>query len=153
MSESGDRYWETVEPYWDEISIYRGSRTFLSQFRRTPVGARVLFAAHWVQSEVRNGGFLQFFENPTGVLAPEGIVAYRELGMPKTAQCIQAACKWFGRSYPRARADRQRRLARAGASYEESPFNTLDDKFYSLVDREGGGFAKLADRYAVKHDG
>jgi hypothetical protein len=152
MSEPGDRYWEAVEPYWDEISIYKGRRVFLSQFRGAPPAIRNLFAAHWVQTEVRNGGFLQFFENPTGVLAPEGIVGYQELGMPKTAQCVRAACAWFGRAYPRGQLERQRRLKREGASYDDSPFDGIDARFYSLIDREGGGFAKLADRYATKHD-
>ncbi|WP_369973953.1 DUF4375 domain-containing protein [Polaromonas sp. SP1] len=33
--------------------------------------SRHLFAVHWCQSEICNGGFMQFFANSTGVLAPE----------------------------------------------------------------------------------
>jgi hypothetical protein len=65
-----DDYWDLVEPIWDEISIYDGAEQFLQDFEKTDERPGILFAAHWTQSEVMNGGLGQFFNNSTGVLAP-----------------------------------------------------------------------------------
>src|SRR5687767_13179443 len=64
----GQHYWSLVEPVWETISIYHTPDIFLTQFNSASLASRTLFAAHWCQSEVRNGGFHQFFGNSTGVL-------------------------------------------------------------------------------------
>ena len=86
-----DAYLEALEPYWDRISIDDGSETFLSQFAEAPRFIRTIFAAHWCQAEVCNGGFHQFFKNSSGVLAPEAVEAFRSLGMPLVAQVVANA--------------------------------------------------------------
>ena len=74
-SKPPDSYWRLLEPIWDSVSIYDGPKTFLRQYRRLPRAVGHLFAAHWCQSEICNGGFHQFFGNSTGVLAPEAMEA------------------------------------------------------------------------------
>ena len=59
--ERGERYWHFVEPHWERVDIHNGGDAFLRDFTRTPEAARNLLAAHWCQSEVRNGGLNQFF--------------------------------------------------------------------------------------------
>ena len=56
----GERYWAAVVPILDSISIYDGPEIFLSQFTSVQIGPGHLFAAHWCQSEICNGGFHQF---------------------------------------------------------------------------------------------
>ncbi|WP_164468170.1 DMP19 family protein [Caulobacter vibrioides] len=46
---------------------------FLAGFSAVPTPSKHLLATHWLQSEVHNGGFSQFFSNSTGVLAPEAV--------------------------------------------------------------------------------
>lgn len=70
-------YWRLVEPIWDTVSIYHGPKAFLEQFEAAPEASRTLFAAHWCQSEIDNGGLYQFFCNSTGVLALEAAEAFR----------------------------------------------------------------------------
>ena len=69
----GELYWSLVEPISDKIEIYEGPEEFACAFAGVPRPAGLLFAAHFCQSEVCNGGFDQFFSNSTGVLAPEAI--------------------------------------------------------------------------------
>jgi hypothetical protein len=140
---------------WDAISIYHAPDIFLTQFNSAPVAARSLFAAHWCQSEVRNGGLHQFFSNSTGILAPEAIAAYQMIGMPKLASVIEAAARWFGSDYPRRREIRQELLDSCETEHPEgwNPFSRLDDEFFALIDQENGGFRQAADEYATKQGG
>jgi hypothetical protein len=53
-------YWDLVDPYWEKVSIYDGGDVFLLEYKKLPTASKHLFAAHWLQSEVNNGGFGQF---------------------------------------------------------------------------------------------
>lgn len=142
-------YWTLVEPIWDVVSIYDGADTFLQQYGAAPDASQVLFAAHWTQSEVLNGGFGQYFSNSTGVLAPEAVEAFRALGMPRTAAVIERAMSFFGSPYPR---DRELREAALDAADEDiDPFEDADDSFFDAVEEENGGFEAAADAYAAAH--
>jgi hypothetical protein len=145
-------YWKLVEPIWDTVSIYDGPETFLRQYNASPEASRVLFAAHWTQSEVLNGGFDQYFFNSTGVLAPEAASAFRQIGMPQTAAAVERAMSFFGIEYPRDRDERQEAIDTAhGASGDEDfdPFQEADDLFFDLIGEENGGFEAAADAYAA----
>ena len=145
-------YWVLVEPIWDTVSIYDGPETFLQQYAASPEASQVLFAAHWCQSEINNGGFEQFFSNSTGVLAPEGVAAFRTIGMPQTATTIEKAMSVFGPTYPRDRDEREDALEAcwdAAEDPETGPFGNLDEVFFKLVESENGGFRVAADTYAA----
>jgi hypothetical protein len=76
-------YWDVVEPYWNQIDI-QDPDIFQHTFQSAPKISGLMFAAHFCQSEVCNGGFHQFFWNSTGVLAPE----------ESKASVRSASCKW-----------------------------------------------------------
>lgn len=149
-TEPGARYWRLVEPIWREISIYDGPEVFLRQFRRVQPEVGHLFAATWCQSEVCNGGFHQFFSNPTGVLAPEALAAFRAMGLSEWASLLEEAMRFFGVPYPRDRMVRQELLAAVpGDQREESdPFDALDDRFFAWLHEEGDRWQRAADSYA-----
>ncbi|MCQ4314419.1 DMP19 family protein [Pseudomonas stutzeri] len=147
-------YWNLVDPIWETVSIYDGPDVFLQQYAASPEASRVLFSAQWCQSEICNGGFEQFFSNSTGVLAPEGVEAFRKIGMPQTADLIQQAMSVFGASYPRDRDAREDALEAAwDATGEEDggPFGDLDESFFALIETESGGFESCADAYAASN--
>ncbi|MBX3692430.1 DUF4375 domain-containing protein [Dokdonella sp.] len=134
------------------MSIYDGPDTFLQQYNASPEASRVLFAAHWTQSEVLNGGFEQYFSNSTGVLAPEAVVAFRALGMPQTAALLERAMAFFDSPYPRDRRERQDALEAAfdaSGDDEFDPFQSVDEPFSELLETENGGFETAADKYAA----
>lgn len=139
-SNPGQQYRSLVEPVWDDIDIYQGPEEFARSFARVPRPAGLLFAAHFCQSEVCNGGFDQFFSNSTGVLALEAI------GQHIVAEIIEEACSLFGEPFPRKRSLRQRKLG----AIDSELLNSLDQRFYGNVDSENGGFEAAADSYAAK---
>ena len=58
---ASDGYWKVLEPYWHRIDIYNRPERFLMTFASVPRFAQTLFAAHFCESEVSNGGLHQFF--------------------------------------------------------------------------------------------
>ena len=144
----GDLYWGLVEPVWEEIEIYEGPEEFARTFARVSRPAGLLFAAHFCQSEVCNGGFDQFFSNSTGVLAPEAIEGFKTIGQDVVAEIIQEACSLFGEPFPRERSLRQGKLK----AIDSELLDSLDQKFYGIIHSENGGFEAAADNYAAKVD-
>lgn len=144
---SGDPKIVVLERWWESINIYDGPEVFLKTFSLVPQKAGLLFAAHFAQSEICNGGFHQFFSNSTGVLAPEAIQGFAAVGMPDTARIVQSTCEvmgGLGALYPRDRSERQRRLNKLGHKY----FYDRDEEFFALIGKESGGFEDAAQRYA-----
>ena len=147
--ETGDKYWSVIEPVWEKVSIYDGEGIFLTQFSEIPEKTGHLLAAHWCQSEVRNGGFYQLFFNSTGVLAPEAVVGFRIIGLPKSSSIILQAMQRLGEKYSRRRDKRNAQLSLLEQQESiDDPFRDLDTVFFELLREEGGGFEVAADRYA-----
>lgn len=151
LKKPGARYWSLVEPVWRSIRIYDGPEAFLRQFRAVRPEVGHLFAAHWCQSEVRNGGLHQFFSNSTGVLAPEALEGFRAVGVEEWAEILAEAMRFFGKPYPRELADRQEILARRhGRRRQEwGPFYQLDERFYAWLHAEPDRWERAADGYAA----
>jgi hypothetical protein len=148
MAQRESIYWSLVEPVWEPLNRSWESRPeeFSRQLRAVPPAVGHLYAGHWCQSEVCNGGFHQFFHNSTGVLAPEALEGFRAVGLAKCTWALADAMAFFGSTYPRERAERIERLAsRRGRRRQEwDPFYKLDGRFYEEAER----WADAADNYA-----
>ena len=133
--EPGEKYWSTLDPIWDAINIDTPD-LFAQTFGAVPRSAGLLYAAHFCQSEVCNGGFTQFFWNSTGVLAPEAVDGFIAIGQAKVANVVGGEPK---------------KEVQAGLpSYQNiALFTPLEDEFYSLLASEAGGFENAADAYAA----
>jgi hypothetical protein len=139
-------YWKVVEPFWDLINIYDGPEEFRSTYDSAPKISGLMFAAHFCQSEVCNGGFGQFFSNSTGVLAPEAVEGFRRIGQPQVAAVVESAMELLGAAYPRDRDAREERLPRL----PKGALDVLDEKFFSLIESEAGGFEKAANLFVER---
>lgn len=137
-------YWDLVEPYWETINIYDGPSVFNATFAEAPLAAGLLCAAHWCDSEVCNGGFRQFFENSTGVLAPEALRGFEAIGQEKIAGLVRQAIELLGPWYPRDRTERTQKLVPSVLAR----LSELDDEYYALRAVDAGGFEAAADKYA-----
>lgn len=145
-----DPLWQVLGPVWDSIGIYEGPAVFLDQFRTVRPEVGHLFAAHWCQSEVNNGGFYQFFTNSTGVLAPEALEGFQAMGLREWAAILGQAMTHFGAPYPRDREQREAKLAGShdGPREEWDPFHALDEPFYEWSRSEPDRFGRVATEYA-----
>lgn len=148
-----DNYWSLLEPTFEAVDIYRGSRIFLAQYRKLRPEVGHLLASHWCQSEICNGGLYQFFHNSTGVLAPEALEGFKAMNITVGAEVLAEAVQYFDPQYPRGRSERQRRLPCPAPGQKRSdwdPFHALDDRFYAWINGKGAPWQAMADAYARK---
>jgi hypothetical protein len=62
----GEAAWRAIESIYDELKTpYEPD----NRFDELTEGQRALYVLHWVQSEVRNGGFAQMYANSAGRFA------------------------------------------------------------------------------------
>lgn len=155
-------YWDVIEPHWDEFCDGLTGRTPADDvIAALPAGIGALAAAHLCQSEVRNGGFRQYFFNTSGKVAEAALLGYEQIGMPAVAGATRVAMGRFGETYPTARGVRQKQLtavrATALAELTEkpdvlwSPFDDEEGVFYARIDDENGGFDEAATAYCQAH--
>ena len=148
-------YWDRLGAAFDQVDIYNGADAFFAGFAPLPAPVQHLFAAHWCQSEVNNGGFDQFFFNSTGVLAPEAEAGFRAIGLTGVADIVREAMARFGAEYPREQEVREAAMdaipSDGGGAFggKGRRFSDLDDRFYeAMADRD---FQEAADAYAERH--
>ena len=142
------KFWPFSDIPSESISIYEGPRVFLDDYNQATLAEQIAFSAFWLQAEVLNGGLEQFFDNDTGVLAPEAVSAFQTLGLPLLASELQKAMLWFGQPYPRDRENRQSALSAFKLAHPDSdPFLALDDRLADLIYSESGGLEDTVSRY------
>ena len=137
MAEQEKNYWQLIEPIWDQINIYDGPDIFLGTFATAKPPAGAIYAAHFAQSEICNGGFHQLFSNS------EAVEGFRLIGMDKTADLLKAAMEALGNPFPRDRAARQKTLKKV----PKEKLNQLDRVFFKEIDQENGGFEAAANAF------
>ena len=130
----GELCWQIVSPHWTSVDIYGSANAFLRTFAQVPEPAGHLLAVRWCESEVCNGGFHQFFTNPTGVLAPEATRGFRAINLPAIAEIVEKAMALFGTPYPRERQERRQFLSKfLDRTKTDDPFAALDEAFYDSI--------------------
>ncbi len=151
---AGNHYWSLVEPVWLPLnrSWDDGPDEFLRQFRDIRAEIGHLYAAHWCQSEVCNGGLHQFFSNSTGILAPEALQGFRAIDLQEWASILAEAMQFFGTPYPRERYGRWQRLQILDSRKppEWDMFKGLNKRFYAWLHAESDRWERAADVYSAK---
>jgi hypothetical protein len=106
VPDSIQSYWEVLEPFFSRVDIYNGPENYAAAISALPRHVVLLYATHMFLAEVHNGGFLQFFWNNTGIIAPESVEGFRMMGMPSIASLLDTTASALGNPYPRNRNDR-----------------------------------------------
>lgn len=114
-----------------------------------PRDIQLLVAVGYGKSDIENGGFHQFFNNGTGVLAPEMIEWFERAGFPETAAVMKQAVAKFGAEFPRSQSERVELLEKipGDTKAEWDPFHELDEPFYESVSRKDDLYDAAADKW------
>jgi hypothetical protein len=131
--------WRVIAPAYDAVSIYDGAEVVARDLERLTPGQRALLSMHWCVSETLNGGFDQFFTNPSGLLTDEVLIGFERIGVPQAAGIVRAARQVLPLRPPEAdtnapgfdEADEADRFDAYLAQYEE-----LQSRFEALIDGE-----------------
>jgi hypothetical protein len=124
--------WKVIEPMWDVLKTPYEPDERLQKVA-TP-RQRALYALHWTISEVSNGGFHQYFYNPTGYLAPEAITGAELLGAREYANVIRRAISIFPSEEALRDLDERQEILEQATDNPNAFLSTLDDAFYALLE-------------------
>ncbi len=95
---------------------------------------QVLYRIYWVEAEVNNGGFDQYFFNTSGNDAIDTPASLEEIGAHHTVQIVRDAISIFpGGPPPRSREERDK-LYDLVTDEVRDKWNELDLKFYKYHD-------------------
>jgi hypothetical protein len=140
--------WVVIKPMWNGLKTPYEPDPRLGE--ATP-GQRAVYALTWLESEVSNGGFEQYFWNSTGFLWPEAIEGARLLGASEYEAILRAAGSVFPGGRPsRNRAERQEVVDHLSAA-DSDRLSDLDNRFFALLDDRERTLSLYFKRYIDRH--
>jgi hypothetical protein len=96
----------------------------------SPIG-KILYNVYWVEAEVNNGGFNQYFYNSSGDHAMDAVQSLDQIGASLTKELLQSAIHRFpNSSVPSDRDERIKILNSIDPN--KTLFDNLDGRFYDL---------------------
>lgn len=117
-----------IDTYLNSKSEYGENIEKLNSFQRT-----FLFVEN-LEREINNGGFNQFYFNPSGDFSQETVNALLEIGAEKTAEIVKKANSEFKNgTVPKDRTERQNELELIEEKAKEN-WNKCDSEFYEYQD-------------------
>jgi len=126
---SGDDVFVVIEPVYWGVNIYGSLQEYEASLKSFSRPQRLLVALHWYIAEVNNGGHDQFYSNSTGIVWPDALAAFEEIGVPDGAEIIRESARRLGGLPSRERDERNRQLEQLEPNFED-----LDTRFYALQD-------------------
>jgi Domain of unknown function (DUF4375) len=106
-----------------------------------------LFAFIWLEREVNNGGFDQYFFNSASDYAEEALQALDTIGARTTARIVRRAMHVFPNAQPpRDRITRQELLFRIDPENQRI-LSELDDEFYKNLEPVGDLFIQYIQQH------
>ena len=121
-----------IDPLWWAVSIYDGEKKYNKGLSRFTLPQRYVFAIQWYVSEVNNGGHEQFYFNSTGLVYPDALQGFREIGHRQAYDILNESIARAGGKLPLDRSRRQKLLDKL-----ELEFDDLDTAFYEISDLDG----------------
>lgn len=127
-----DVAWLAIERIYNELATpYRHDE----RLDALTNGQRAAYVLHWVQPEVRNGGFEQLYLNSAGRFAPEAPEAASAIGASGYAELFRRANALFPNSVvPLGRGERAKALADVMANHVND-LESIETDFFNLIDR------------------
>ncbi|HET6978957.1 MAG TPA: DMP19 family protein [Pyrinomonadaceae bacterium] len=126
----GDDYFTVIEPVFWTVNIYDGPERYEEDLANFSAEQRLVLAYHWYLSEVNNGGHDQFYYNTTGIVWPDALKAFREIGHSEVVAIINKSISRLGGSPSLNRDERMEQMERL-----EPNFDDLDQELFRLEER------------------
>ena len=124
-------------------------RGFEPRLSDIPKNIQILAAVGYGKSDIENGGFHQFFCNPTGAFAPEMIEWFKNVGLKQSASIMKDATAIFGDTFPRSQNERREFLDQhpADSKGKLDPFKNLNQLFYDSFSDKDKLYNIAADKW------
>jgi hypothetical protein len=120
--------WAAIELVWDAVTIYEGVQILDAGLALATRPQRGLYAVWWTISEVRNGGFAQYYWNSTGVVAAHAIDGLRLLEASDAAAIVERSLEPFA-AVDASDPDARRAVLQG---LPDDQFSALDERFWEI---------------------
>lgn len=125
--------WFVLEPISDYIKDRKGE---LIRGHTLSYGQKALYYWWYVDAQVTNGGFVQFYYNEYGEYVPTIIKALDHIGDKKMAELVNRSYELYLKENKKIEDARQGGLEGFSNLYKEiKDFDQLDDEYYDLNDQ------------------
>ncbi len=112
-----------------------------------------IYVTQTLESEVNNGGFIQFFDNAGGAFADEIVPAFKRIGARKTASICKKALQALGQGLPKDWEERRALLDRIVDDRVGELLEACDEAFYEYPDDlEAECGLRAKERKALRFD-
>ncbi|MDA3843461.1 MAG: DUF4375 domain-containing protein [Candidatus Kapabacteria bacterium] len=95
-------------------------------------GQQMIYSTFWVEAEVYNGGFNQFYFNPSGVFAEMAVYGFKIIGADDLSDLMEKANTIFIENRDLLEAFNDGTAESFIESYKDNPLNDLDHIFNDL---------------------
>jgi len=129
---SGDPY-SIIDPLWWEVRIYDGEKKYNEDLSRFTLPQRYVFAIQCYMAEVNNGGHWQFYYNSTGLVYPDVLRGFQEIGHQQAYDILNETIALAGGEFSLDRSRRVRQLDRLSDSQNDA-MEALDMAFFEIDD-------------------
>lgn len=91
-----DDLWTVIEPLHWKGNLWGNYAQYEESLSHFTAEQRLLYAMNWLESEVFNGGFYQFFDNPTGQVWSDAYAGFQIIGDDDTVAILDEILLWWG---------------------------------------------------------
>ena len=121
----------------------------LENVKKLTKGQQAMFSVWWVEAEVNNGGFNQFYFNSSGQYAEMAVDGFELFRATKHADLMRRANLIYSANQERLEEFNDGTMESFSESYENNPLNALDEEFYELSKSES--LNELRIKYIREH--
>jgi hypothetical protein len=97
---------------------------------------QAIYVAWLLKAEVLNGGFNQYYYNPSGKYADMAPAAFELIGAAKHATLVKQANEIYKKEYRKITKHQDGSIEGFSKSYENNPLDEIDGQFYDLDEME-----------------
>jgi len=122
-----------IDPLWWEVRIYDGEKKYNEDLGKFSLPQRYIFAIQCYMAEVNNGGHWQFYYNSTGLVYPDALLGFQEIGHQQAYDILSETIALAGDEFSLDRSRRIRQLERLSDSQNDA-MEALDMAFFEIDD-------------------
>jgi PBP1b-binding outer membrane lipoprotein LpoB len=101
-------------------------------------GFQMAYSTWWVEAEVHNGGFNQYFWNSSGKFRNEAVEGFKLIGAIEHEKLLVEAIELQKQQESKLEQQKAKGTIEAfSESYKDNPLNKLDERFYKLTEKAG----------------
>ena len=117
--------------------------------QKSTIGRQTIYTTWWIEGEVRNGGFNQYFFNSNGIYLPYLLNGLKELNDSDYSSIINKAIQIYEQKVKEQHDSQDGSMEEFMDSYESNPLDALDEEFYKLIKNKP--LAELRVNYIRNH--